>query len=256
MGAKQFANTHRQQKKWKEVERVLRWVYDILIGVEPDFDQAVLSMAELYRTALIEPESRNLGMDSIGWLWQERGLLPVYSQDMVGRYRAVREFLVVKAPNKMSNLADEDAFQFFQAAIRKGDQKGALITLSLVGSRPDLESNWRLLAGVAKQSWPDVTSALLELGADPNYVPTRRSYSLLFLAVRSGSALPAKGLLDAGADPNEGDDNYACPILFAAGVGDFLVVEALLQEPRTSSNMQDTEGRTSLALAAAHGHNK
>jgi hypothetical protein len=52
MRAKQLANTHRRQKKWEEAERVLRWVYDILKGDEPDVDQAILAVARPVRPLL------------------------------------------------------------------------------------------------------------------------------------------------------------------------------------------------------------
>jgi hypothetical protein len=105
---------------------------------------------------------------------------------------AVRDLFIVRAPGLMGRFAEENTFPAFQAAIENGDQKGPLVSLTFMGRQPSFKSSPHLFVDVAEKGWADITYALLELGADPNYLPAGGSCSPLFLAVQSGSALTVK----------------------------------------------------------------
>ncbi|CEL03894.1 hypothetical protein ASPCAL05032 [Aspergillus calidoustus] len=249
--AKQFAITHRREKKWREAERVLRWIYAMMIeeGVqkfscagwdELDIDQIVLALAELYRNAVLEDESRSFGMDGIEWLSQQTSIPTAYSQKMIRRYKGVME-----ESSKRSRGRDEFGTSYLVG------QHATLRSFTRIGIKPaDVPTGRSELETAAKEGWPDVLCALLGHGADPNGKYLAAPYYPLCFAVQKGSALAVKELLDWGADPEKGDINGLTPLLFAANAGDASVVTALLTDTRTSVETKDT----ALALAAGRGH--
>jgi hypothetical protein len=129
-------------------------------GWEIDVDQSVLALAELHRNAVLERDMESFGMDGIRWLSEQRSLLTIYSQNMIGRYEAVME--------SVTNATDIHDLTSW------GDDhhSRALGDLTRIGIDPYYmreKSLTRDLMTAAIQGWPDVVCATLGLGADPNH---------------------------------------------------------------------------------------
>lgn len=76
----------------------------------------------------------------------------------------------------------------------------------------------------------------------------------LMIAATLGDAELIQTLLNAGADPNERNQNGTTALMMAAEHNHISVVRVLLHNPKTQVNVKDPIGRDALSYSAAHGN--
>nr|NDG06401.1 ankyrin repeat domain-containing protein [Oxalobacteraceae bacterium] len=76
----------------------------------------------------------------------------------------------------------------------------------------------------------------------------------LMMAAALGDAELIQTLLNAGADPNERNQNGTTALMMAAEHNHISVVRVLLHNPKTQVNVKDSVGRDALSYSAARGN--
>ncbi|KAH3892486.1 hypothetical protein DPMN_016604 [Dreissena polymorpha] len=120
-----------------------------------------------------------------------------------------------------------------------------------------LKSGWTGLMYAASNANLEITSLLLDKGADPN--SHKDMYTVLMAACGAGGYSEADVLavvnllLDRGAEASAFDRYHTTPLMYAAREGRPLVIERLVQAG-ADVNRQDRRGLTGLTWAVTKGH--
>jgi ankyrin repeat protein len=247
---KKSANQYRQQKKWKEAERILRWVWSICTARMPIqshnmlelAENATVALGELYRTALRDGKTRLSTSEGMQWLKDqiESASLPQSGslKIILDRYLKITE---------TRNGASIDLL----SGIKCGNLTETLIYLTHNTIEDPEKGN--ALCFAAKQGWCEVVLDLLELGAEPDYKDSS-SRTALSYAAQCGSADTVVELMNWGASPNSEDSNHRAPLSYASEAGHISVVKVLLADTRIFLDSSDKNRWTALTWAAQNGH--
>ncbi|KAL4905643.1 ankyrin repeat-containing domain protein [Aspergillus multicolor] len=278
--ASKSAAHHKQQGEFGEAESVLKWALSQL-GRGEKAGRYPTALGELYREALRKPETRQFGLDGIGWLHLR----------ITGDTRGIRGWGA--SPESKSTLDisityTEVACRYIPgprncdrgnilAAIEAKDLVTALVeltSLELIREEPDQTIEALLLA--AENGWPEIVSGLLELcpileeqHADRWH---RRS---LCNAIESGSVATVNVLLQSGVVTGVTDIAHASrtrkihllesllsvtnsyinynPLLLAVHANCVTIAENLLDQGADIHSLDSTMS-TPLHIAAAAGY--
>ncbi len=135
---------------------------------------------------------------------------------------------------------------------RRGDTEVMEVFLD-AGLSPELtdRQGHGLLMIAAYNGQPEMTTLLLEHGADPNR-PGPNGTPLMGVCFK-GHAEVAHHLLAAGADPDQQNEGGATALHFAA-LFKQEEIASLLLERGADPALADAQGRTAVDLARANGH--
>ena len=152
---------------------------------------------------------------------------------------------------------DQTGFTPLMSACLKGDLNMVRELLAR-GADPNAVNGhgWSVMCSAAADGNAEIMRLLLANGAKPNLIPPDGN-SPLYLAVIYEHEELAVMLLQAGADPNGCTRQGATrvPLVEAADTGQLRVVRRLLATG-ASVNLQDSDGRSALAVAEAKGDNR
>jgi len=93
------------------------------------------------------------------------------------------------------------------------------------------------------------TKALLENGANPNYIPQDRKETPLMIACYNADVESVRLLLTAHADPNRTPISDVTPLMIAAEKGCTDIVSELLRA-KADPHLRNSNGETALLTAA------
>lgn len=157
------------------------------------------------------------------------------------------------------SIANDEGF----TALHLGAREGNLAVISLlVNADSDLEATTSngaaaLHLAVLQHGYPEVISALIEAGANPNNRGSTGE-TPLYVAAMQGRVEAVKVLLGAKADPLlpfTGDSGYRLlPLDEAAGEGHAEVVRELIKQVGIKGCGGDSEGLQALTLASRRQH--
>ncbi|KAL7925582.1 hypothetical protein ACQKWADRAFT_284464 [Trichoderma austrokoningii] len=251
--AKRRANEHRRRGEWTKAEAMLKWVWNICIMAQPhagDNDshnpadmlvqRAATALGELYRWAMTVSDLKKFSSDGIKWLLarKSRGqALSVAVVKIIDRYVDIEN----RVDGRVQNEGDDD-----------NGLTSELLRLTLP-SRLTMTTDEKntSLDSAAKLGWSEVVSALLDLGANPDY--KKGSKAVLILAAASNSIDAVEELIHWGASPTTKDDYGMTPLIHASSKGHDGVVKVLLDDPRVDPNIGDHYYQTPLSAAAWNG---
>jgi ankyrin repeat protein len=250
--AKESANQYRQQKKWKEAERILRWAWSICTArtsiqshiklVKELAENATVALGELYRSALRDAETKQFGSDGIKWLKDQINSASHPELDSLK--------LTLDRYHKITKARDGANINLL-SSIKCGNLTETLIYLTHVPISNQIKGD--ALCSAARQGWCEVVLDLLESGAEPDYKDTSVRTALSH-AAQCGSVDTVVELMNRGAFPNSEDTNHRTPLSYASEAGHIPVVKIFLADNRTFLDSRDNNGRAPLAWAALKGH--
>jgi ankyrin repeat protein len=113
------------------------------------------------------------------------------------------------------------------------------------------ESDLRLIDAARSQDWAGVHSLLNEKGVDVNAIQADGATALAY-AVYGDDLVTVQHLLDAGADPNIGNDYGVTPLMLASENRSETMLKTLL-EAKADPNVATWSGETLLMTAARTG---
>ncbi|KAJ5197895.1 uncharacterized protein N7498_007012 [Penicillium cinerascens] len=260
--ARRNANKHRRGKRWEKAQAVLRWAWEICTRFQPshtytvDGDdrhllspkdtlakQAAIALGELYRWALVEEDKKKFGNDGIQWLKEQKSNQLESTCEVIDRYAEIANGIE----------RDECGGAELSAAIETGSLTTTLISLTRPEFKMDSKQKGNALCLAAKHGWVEVTLALLELSAEPEFKDSTGRTPLSY-AAEKGSLGVVRELIDWGSFPNSEDSKHRTPLSYASEVGASDVAELLLRDLRVSPDPADSAGCTPLLWAAKNGH--
>jgi hypothetical protein len=110
----------------------------------------------------------------------------------------------------------------------RADVLARMIELGADITRP-MANNMSLLNGLARADDPGVLKALLAAGVSPDIRLPAIQETFLSVAIQENNTALALGLLQAGADPGLAGGPGRTPMQAAAGLGNWVVAEALIR---------------------------
>lgn len=255
--AKRRANEHRRSGQWIKAEVMLKWAWDICSQPQPQspeegsdsqnhplaltdqlMQQAAIALGELYRWAMTTTDMRKFSSDGIKWLSAQksnrRQPMSTAVGEIIDRYIDIEN----RVDHQLDNSGD--------------DLTSTLTRLTVPTFKMSMlkEEKSKALCSAAALGWSEVTIALLELGANPDYKDDNRRFrTAISLAAESNSVDAVEELLHWGASPDLGDDFGRTPLSHASQMGHDTVVEVLLNNPRVDPSARDDWGETPLTLA-------
>lgn len=167
-------------------------------------------------------------------------------------YKDVIEQIIASSNTAVRNTTADNEKTLVQA-IRERNRRDTLLCLYALPK----DTFWtRRLAPAlplaVRNDWSEVVSALLEMGAKPNSGDENFRTAVSYCA-ELGFETYLRRLLDLGADPNLADKSLRTPPLWAAEKGQEPAAKILL-ESGGNVDARDSAGRTPLSWAAGEGH--
>lgn len=256
--AKRRANEHRRRGGWNKAEAILKWAWNICIKSQPHagendsqnhadelVQRAAIALGELYRWAMTISDMRKFTSDGIKWLLARKTRGPTISA------------AVGKIIDRYSDIEHRVNHQGIHTSDDDNGLTSTLLRLTLPATRTFMtaEEKSKALCSAAALGWSEVATALLELGANPDYKDENRKYrTALSLAAERNSIDAVEELIRWGASPISEDDHGRTPLSHGSEAGHDIVVKMLLNDPRVDPNAKDSWGETSLMLAAWNGY--
>jgi ankyrin repeat protein len=257
MTAVKSANQYRRMKEYTKAEAILKWALTTC-APGPNYSHekpsrnlielAAVTLGEVYRSALRDPQTKTFGISGIERLVCQTSAsyrsLPNTLDEIIDRYRIIKE-----AISTARGFAHIDLL----SAVKNGNLTEVLICLTRRTPKIPNEAKGNALCIAATQGWIEVVISLLESATHPDYKDLN-SRTALSKAAEYGRAHVVKELLDWGALPNSEDKGRRTPLSWAAENGQETIVKVLLTDARTLTDLRDINGRTPLSWAAAYGH--
>lgn len=146
---------------------------------------------------------------------------------------------IVKLTESLAVTVSEDELL---TAASDGDLKGVQSLLAS-GSDPNVtdEEGWTALMWAAQLNDTEMASALIEAGADLDFVEFSYEETALTIALYNGSTDLAALLLEKGANPNLQDSSGWTPLMTAATYGNYEATQLLLDAGANPALTDDSE---------------
>ncbi|KAJ5641883.1 hypothetical protein N7490_005883 [Penicillium lividum] len=261
--ARTSANQRRRHREWKKAEEVLKWAWSIctesrpscsspvdnregqMLGLEDRLaEQATITLAELYRWALMYDAKSSFGRNGISWLKTKKSSQSVAVGEVIDRY--------VDVANRIAR--NEVSHSDFLTVMENGCVTSELLLLlTQSASKMKSEQKGKALCLAVKHRCAEVVRALLELGSEPDFQDTGGRTALSYAAAQGDESI-VKELLQWGGFPNSEDILHRTPLSYASEAGFHRVTELLLRDNRVSPDSTDINGWTPLFWAAQNGN--
>ncbi|KAI9858396.1 MAG: hypothetical protein M1813_007500 [Trichoglossum hirsutum] len=265
------ATTLRRENRWREAEKLLRWIYGSCDESDAgQLERTEVDLGEFYRLAMRDRgmDIVRLGFDGIIWMLNRpRKGLELTPKAITARYawiatriaaemgdERIAQRLVGAGADRHMVKFDDNSTTLLQA-IRSGNIAVGLLLLGRNGDDlSEIDEDGRApLSWAATIGCLEITRSLLEFNVEPD-PRDQLGRTPLSYAAESGSAEIARLLIGNGAFPNSKDGTGRTALTWAAAMGNESVVRFLLTTDRVTVDSRDIHGKTALIRAAESGH--